>query len=104
MAIEMNQNENDTLEMIESVVSFITQFESCAVAMSAGVDSAVVAKAAFLALGDSAIAVTAESPSLASQLVFALALSLSLPFLPTSPIALHIPCYIAVVKQGLRHA
>ena len=52
--------------MIESVVSFITQFESCAVAMSAGVDSAVVAKAAFLALGDSAIAVTAESPSLAS--------------------------------------
>tara|TARA_B100000676_G_scaffold312828_1_gene389179 strand:+ start:86 stop:946 length:861 start_codon:yes stop_codon:yes gene_type:complete len=66
MAIEMNQNENDTLEMIESVVSFITQFESCAVAMSAGVDSAVVAKAAFLALGDSAIAVTAESPSLAS--------------------------------------
>ncbi|MBA61347.1 MAG: TIGR00268 family protein [Planctomycetaceae bacterium] len=52
--------------MIESVVSFISQFDSCAVAMSAGVDSAVVAKAAFLALDSNAIAVTAQSPSLAA--------------------------------------
>ena len=66
MAIEMNQNENDTLEMIESVVSFISEFDSCVVAMSAGVDSAVVAKAASLALGSNAMAVTAQSPSLAS--------------------------------------
>jgi len=40
-------------------------FESCAVAVSAGVDSAVVAKAAYLALGDRAVAVTAVGPSLA---------------------------------------
>lgn len=65
MSIEVTNDEQRTLEMIESVVSFISQFESCAVAMSAGVDSAVVAKAAFLALGSKAIAVTAHSPSLA---------------------------------------
>ena len=66
MSIEVTNDEQDTLEMIESVVSFISQFESCAVAMSAGVDSAVVAKAASLALGSNAMAVTAQSPSLAS--------------------------------------
>ena len=38
---------------------------SCAVAFSAGVDSSVVAKAAALALGDRAVAVTGVSPSLA---------------------------------------
>jgi pyridinium-3,5-biscarboxylic acid mononucleotide sulfurtransferase len=40
-------------------------YGSCAVAFSGGVDSAVVAKAAQLALGDRAVAVTAVSPSLA---------------------------------------
>jgi uncharacterized protein len=43
----------------------IRSFRSCAVAFSGGVDSAVVAKAAHLALGDRAVAVTATSPSLA---------------------------------------
>jgi len=38
---------------------------NCAVAFSAGVDSTVVAKAAQLALGDGAVAVTGRSPSLA---------------------------------------
>ncbi len=38
---------------------------SCAVAFSAGVDSSVLAKAAALALGDRAVAVTGVSPSLA---------------------------------------
>lgn len=38
----------------------------CAVAFSGGVDSAVVAKAAYLALGADALAVTGVSPSLAS--------------------------------------
>lgn len=38
---------------------------SCAVAFSAGVDSTVVAKAAQLALGDRAVAVTGTSPSMA---------------------------------------
>jgi len=50
----------------QTLVRFISQFESCAVALSAGVDSSVVAKAAFLALGDRALAVTAQSASLAS--------------------------------------
>src|ERR1700757_1135156 len=36
-----------------------------AVAFSGGIDSTVVAKAAFLSLGDQAIAVTANSPSVA---------------------------------------
>src|ERR1043165_8610440 len=44
----------------------ITQLESCVVAFSGGVDSAVVAKASQLALGDKAIAVTGVSASLAS--------------------------------------
>jgi uncharacterized protein len=38
-----------------------------AVAFSGGVDSAVVAKAAYLALADDAVAVTADSPSVARQ-------------------------------------
>ena len=66
MSIEFTEDEQQTLEMIETVVSFISQFDSCTVALSAGVDSAVVAKAAFLALNDRAIAVTAQCPSLAS--------------------------------------
>ena len=50
----------------QTLVRFISQFESCAVALSAGVDSSVVAKAAFLAVGERAVAVTAQSASLAS--------------------------------------
>jgi uncharacterized protein len=38
---------------------------SCAVAFSGGIDSTVVARAAQLALGDRAVAVTADSPSVA---------------------------------------
>ena len=50
----------------ERLVELIRQLESCAVAFSGGVDSAVVAKAAHLALGGRAVAVTAHSPSLAA--------------------------------------
>jgi uncharacterized protein len=49
----------------ERLLDLIRGFESCAVAFSAGVDSAVVAKAAQLALGDNAVAVTGVSASLA---------------------------------------
>ena len=49
----------------ERLLQQIGGFESCAVAFSAGVDSAVVAKAAALAVGDSAVAVTGVSASLA---------------------------------------
>lgn len=48
------------------LLQFISQFDSCAVAMSAGVDSTVVAKAAYVALGENSVAVTATSASLAS--------------------------------------
>ena len=39
--------------------------DAVAVAFSGGIDSTVVAKAAFLALGDKSVAVTADSPSVA---------------------------------------
>lgn len=50
----------------ERLLEILSELESCAVAFSAGVDSTVVAKAAQLALGDRATAVTAVSPSLAT--------------------------------------
>lgn len=50
----------------QQLLDTIAQLESCVVAFSGGVDSAVVAKAAHLALGEKAIAVTGVSASLAS--------------------------------------
>ena len=53
-------------EQRDRLVELIGGFASCAVAFSGGVDSAVVAKAAQLALGDRAVAVTGTSASLAA--------------------------------------
>jgi uncharacterized protein len=53
-------------EKRSALLASIAPLESCAVAYSGGVDSAVVAKAAVLALGDRAIAVTGASASLAA--------------------------------------
>lgn len=50
----------------DRLLDIVRGYESVAVAFSAGVDSTVVAKAAQLALGNNAIALTAVSPSLAS--------------------------------------
>jgi uncharacterized protein len=50
----------------DRLVGLLQGLESCLVAYSGGVDSAVVAKAANLALGDRALAVTGVSASLAS--------------------------------------
>jgi uncharacterized protein len=50
----------------EHLLARLAQLESCAVAFSAGVDSTVVAKAAHLALGNNAIAVTGTSASMAA--------------------------------------
>ena len=50
----------------DRLVEILRGYGSVAVAFSAGVDSTVVAKAAQLGCGDNAIAVTAESPSLAA--------------------------------------
>ena len=49
----------------QALLASLRELDSCAVAYSGGVDSAVVAKAAFLALGKRAIAVTGVSFSLA---------------------------------------
>jgi len=49
-----------------ALLDSLRRLESCAVAFSGGVDSAVAAKAAALALGDAAVAVTGSSASLAA--------------------------------------
>ncbi len=49
----------------EQLLRLLSSYGSCAVAFSGGVDSAVVAKAAQLALGDAAVAVTGTSAALA---------------------------------------
>lgn len=51
---------------MEVLLAQITTWQSCAIAFSGGVDSAVVAKAAQIALGEEAVAVTGVSPSLAA--------------------------------------
>ena len=53
-------------QQCDRLVEFMRQLESCLVAYSGGVDSAVVAKAAAIALGPRAVAVTAVSASLAT--------------------------------------
>lgn len=54
------------VEKRERLLAALRSYGRCAVAFSGGVDSAVVAKAAHLALGDQALAVTGVSPSLAT--------------------------------------
>ncbi len=49
----------------DRLLGLLQSFESCAVAFSGGIDSTVVAKAAQVALGDRAVAVTGVSDSLA---------------------------------------
>jgi uncharacterized protein len=58
---------SETLEAKrDRLVQSLLELESCAVAFSGGVDSAVVAKAAHVALGDRALAVTGVSDALAA--------------------------------------
>jgi uncharacterized protein len=56
----------DLAAQCQQLLETLRSYQSCAVAFSGGVDSAVVAKAAQLALGRRAVAVTGVSPSLAS--------------------------------------
>ncbi len=55
-----------TLAQRDALLAYLQPLASAAVAFSGGVDSAVVAQAAFLALGERAVAVTGVSASLAS--------------------------------------
>src|SRR5688572_18861136 len=50
----------------DALLAALRRLERCAIAFSGGVDSAVVAKAAAIALGERAVAVTGTSASLAS--------------------------------------
>lgn len=50
----------------DRLLELLGSFGSCAVAFSGGLDSTVLAKAAYLALGDRAVAVTGASESLAA--------------------------------------
>lgn len=60
------QSTKDTDSQCQQLVQWMSKFHRVWVAFSGGVDSAVVAKGASIALGDRAVAVTAASPSLAS--------------------------------------
>jgi uncharacterized protein len=53
--------------LAERLLARVRSYGPCAVAFSGGVDSAVVAQAAFLVFGAAAVAVTAVSPSLAAS-------------------------------------
>jgi uncharacterized protein len=69
-SIKRGKKVSDTVSVLaakrDQLLALLRSLESCAVAMSAGVDSSVVAKAARLALGDRAVAVTGTSASLAA--------------------------------------
>jgi pyridinium-3,5-biscarboxylic acid mononucleotide sulfurtransferase len=56
---------DNLIEKRDQLLALVATYESCAVAFSGGVDSAVVAKAAQLALGANAVAVTGTSAALA---------------------------------------
>lgn len=62
----MSSERSDLIAKRERLLARMADLESCAVAYSGGVDSAVVAQAAYLALGERAVAVTGVSASLAA--------------------------------------
>ncbi|HEY1067799.1 MAG TPA: ATP-dependent sacrificial sulfur transferase LarE [Pirellulales bacterium] len=62
-----NADETRIAEQAAALVALLKPLERCVIAFSGGVDSAVVAQAAFLALGDRAVAVTADSESLPTE-------------------------------------
>ncbi len=65
MALHETDATADLAECRDRLLAELRSYESCAVAYSGGVDSAVVAMAAHLALGERAVAVTGVSASLA---------------------------------------
>ena len=55
------------IQPADRLIRVLVEMRSVAVALSGGVDSAVVAKAAYLAVGTKAVAFTADSPSVARR-------------------------------------
>jgi uncharacterized protein len=66
-AIDVAEFESDLEVKRDRLLALLGSFPGAAVAFSGGIDSTVVAKAAFLALGDRAVAVTADSASVARR-------------------------------------
>ena len=61
------------MERAEQLVQWFSNYPSCLIAFSGGVDSAVVARAAAESLGDRALAVTGVGPAVAHRQQIALA-------------------------------
>jgi len=88
------------------LLELISSFGGCAVAYSGGVDSAVVAKAAQLALGDAAVAVTGVSASLAEgelELATALARQIGIRHELLNTDELANPAYVANASDRCFH-
>lgn len=63
----MNEPSANLLVKRDKLLAVLAELPGVAVALSGGIDSTVVANAAFLALGERAVAVTADSPSVARK-------------------------------------
>jgi pyridinium-3,5-biscarboxylic acid mononucleotide sulfurtransferase len=73
---ELTDSNADLETKRERLLAILRSYGTVAVAFSGGIDSTVVAKAAFLALGKKAVAVTADSPSVPrSEIAEAVALA-----------------------------
>jgi pyridinium-3,5-biscarboxylic acid mononucleotide sulfurtransferase len=63
----MSELDANLIAKRDRLLAILRELPGVAVAFSGGIDSTVVAKAAFLALGERAVAVTADSPSVARR-------------------------------------
>jgi uncharacterized protein len=90
----------------EKLLATISAYGSCAVALSGGVDSAVVAQAAQMALGNRAVAVTGVSPSLASgeiEVAREVALAIGIRHVELSTAEMSDPSYVANAPDRCYH-